>query len=167
MCKRCQWGQFYSKIVPGELKHSRGDRKQKSYLKMTVAWPEPDMGLLIQTYENRWVLTKSNVKGEKKTWSNFQFCGYWRMQRAGRYLELPKESKKKWWERLERVEPWGRSVVNNGKCFHKVKWGSEWKPPGPFNMSDCRWQPWWRQLQHKGGGRTTLWWGEEEETSEI
>lgn len=64
-CERCQWGQFYSKIVPGELKHSRGDRKQKSYLKMAVAWPEPDMGLLIQTYENRLVLTKSNVKSEK------------------------------------------------------------------------------------------------------
>lgn len=32
---------------------------------MAVAWPEPDMGLLIQTYENRLVLTKSNVKSEK------------------------------------------------------------------------------------------------------
>lgn len=53
------------------------------------------MGLLIQTYENRLVLTKSNVKSEKKTSRNFQFCGYLRMQRAGSYLELPKESKKK------------------------------------------------------------------------
>lgn len=33
---------------------------------MAVAWPEPDMSLLIQTYENRWVLTKNNVKSEKK-----------------------------------------------------------------------------------------------------
>lgn len=33
---------------------------------MAVAWPEPDMGLLSQTYENRRVLTKSNVKKWKK-----------------------------------------------------------------------------------------------------
>lgn len=38
---------------------------KKSYLKMAVAWPEPDMSLLIQTYENRWVLTKNNVKSGK------------------------------------------------------------------------------------------------------
>lgn len=40
---------------------------------MAVAWPEPDMGLLIQTYENRLVLTKSNVKSEKKPQGIFSF----------------------------------------------------------------------------------------------
>lgn len=34
-------------------------------------------------------------------------------------------------------------------------------------MSEYRWQPWWRQLQDKDGGRTTLWWGEEEKTNEF
>lgn len=82
---------------------------------MAVAWPEPDMGLLSQTYENRRVLTKSNVKKWKKKISrNFQFCGYLRMQRAGSYLELPKGKQK------EIMREAGKSRALRKKC------GQQW-----------------------------------------
>lgn len=81
---------------------------------MAVAWPEPDMSLLIQTYENRWVLTKNNVKSEKKKLKEFSVL--WLLKDAKSWW-LPRVAQRKQKEIMGEA---GKSGALRKKC------GQQW-----------------------------------------